>query len=869
MIKFFIVVFSVGVVGNLAAQRCAVGGRVLVEGAQPCEGCIVQVLGKDSTTLLAFTYTDSVGRAWMRLFTRQSRLLIAVSQFGYRDTMLSVRCGAGDSVFFEVQLRVLSIALDEVTVIDKAALLSKRGDTTTFHLRAIQQGNEVTAYDIARRLPGVDIDDRRLKYHGKEIAQILIEDLDVAHANQVRLLEQIRYDRIEKIQIIENQNIDKALDIDSARLQMIMKIDLKDSLSNRWKEMYTVVAGTGYDRVYTLKGSGIVIGEKWGLRAEAVLNNAYEKTITPQVDEIVDGILVRAQLDNRLKRLYEYTHPSNIMNDRLFSKVEREARIVFTRQSEQSTFKSSHAVAQLRGHQYSQQKEYYFINGQYFHTDQRGSIGRTYLYSNTSYLYYRKGFTFYMYLPFNGVFDAADRQMRISNVRGSYSSAEQFRLQRLSLSPHYRVEYARGNLIYKFLGRITGVRRGVHAEYISEDVRFHTMKINPEQADFGQEGIYEGLGGEHQLQVTYTKGKLRLEYAAFYVHRRERIEAMGKNIADPSFSGGNRLIRHGASQVGNVVLSFRRFRLSGGLWSYRYFDRSFAGKWTDKGIAPHVFGMVYLSSKWRLSMSYRVKAVLPVLEQLKTPALLMDRQRYEEGGLPLGVREFRRGVNLSLFKAFETGEGAYNVNVSATYTFPYQTYIYALDASSALTSTRWTLSTVLDERKLSAFYTYHKRWWSTSAHFLALARLYERNGQMHKQYDYNLNVRITYKGRRIHASQVVRLQMWRVSRELPQWFTTVQFAGSLGYNHRQFSQYVHLGFYSTRVAGVWKARPIVSLYSIYRIPKAEAEVSLRLSNITQWGRSTVTTISANPSAIVQREEALQSGDAMLVVKKLF
>ena len=869
VIKYLLYISGIALAVELWAQECVVELRAFVEGRQPCGLCMVQVLQRDSTTLVAFRYTDSAGRVQLSLPEGSDELLIAVSQFGYRDTIFKVRCGLGDTVYSEVSLHALSIALEEVTVIDKLILMRKSGDTTTFHLRAIELGNEVTAYDIVQRLPGVDIDDRQLKYHGKAIAQILLDEVDLSGSDQVRLLEQIRYDQIDKIQIIESQNLDKLLEVDSSQLEMIMKIKLKRIDTKRWRKIYRLEAGGGYDRVYVLQGSGIGIGEKRGIRVETAINNAYSSVLSPSIDALVHGVLLQTQLDNWMKVLYEYSMPNPMMNDQLYKKVEREVRLLWTHKGEQSTFKSTHSIGKVVGRHYSQLQEYYFIDERFYTTEQEGRIGRTLVHSYTRYMRYKRGFTLDVHLPFDGLLAESDRQMRSRSVQGAFSSEERYRFQRFALQPNYRIEYGIGGLSCRLIGRAFIVRRPYDVHYASDDVRFHTIKLDEDKDRFGQSGRYDGLVSEHQLRMVYTRGKLKLRYAAIYGIRRERVAVSGENMADDAYTGRSRLVRHSIAHGGEVVVEARRFRLVGGVRHYWYEDRISMDRWRDVGVTPYLFGMYHLSRKWRLSMSYRYKATLPVLRQMEVPALLGDRQRYALGGLPMGVQERRRAFQLSLFKVFETGSGVYNFNFMASYTLPYRAFLLQLDASNALTVMRWTTSTIRNERSLNMSYWYHKRWWSVRLHTMAVSRLYERGGSSRRQEMYNVEVRVRYKGRKVQMRNVLRINVLRNPEGPIRWYTTLRYGGGPSYVYGNFLQDVRFEIYAVAVGGRWSVRPVVSAYSTYRIPKAAAEVSLRLSNLTNWKRSTLTTTSASPSVVALRTEALQSGELMFVVRKMF
>ena len=165
---------------NLISQSCEVEVNVSYEGGDPCSFCTVQLTKLDSLSLIDFKYTDSLGIAKFDKVTSNEEVLLRASQFGYQDSIVRVSCYSDSKIEIRLTLHPLSVHLNEMTILDKIALLKKNGDTTTFNLKNIESGFEISTFDIVQRFPGIEISGNKISYHGKPLNEILISDIDIS-----------------------------------------------------------------------------------------------------------------------------------------------------------------------------------------------------------------------------------------------------------------------------------------------------------------------------------------------------------------------------------------------------------------------------------------------------------------------------------------------------------------------------------------------------------------------------------------------------------------------------------------------------------------------------------------------------------------
>ena len=153
----------------MVSQSCDIEAYISYAGGEPCDYCPVQLTKLDCITLLDFNYADSLGYIQFHIDTDEQEILLRASQFGYRDSIVLLSCSIPHPTELNIVLHPLSLDLDEVTIIDKIALLNKNGDTTTFNLKALESGFEISTFDIVQRFPGIEISGNKLNYHGEPL----------------------------------------------------------------------------------------------------------------------------------------------------------------------------------------------------------------------------------------------------------------------------------------------------------------------------------------------------------------------------------------------------------------------------------------------------------------------------------------------------------------------------------------------------------------------------------------------------------------------------------------------------------------------------------------------------------------------------
>lgn len=130
-------------------------------------------------------------------------------------------------------------------------------------------------------------------------------------------------------------------------------------------------------------------------------------------------------------------------------------------------------------------------------------------------------------------------------------------------------------------------------------------------------------------------------------------------------------------------------------------------------------------------------------------------------------------------------------------------------------------------------------------------------------------VTFTYKNRRINSQSEIQISNSRTFNTSSSSFSNIAFVSNLSHEYRNFSQFVKLKTQGSVIGNSWRLRPIVSAGLKYKIPSANMEFSLIGANINNLKSNIIYGNTASIESISTYENALQPGNIMLFIKKLF
>lgn len=276
-------------------------------------GAAAIVLKQDSSTYKG-GMTDINGR-----FTipgvREGRYIVKITYTGYNNYFRSVVVGSGP-VTLDVALEASVTQLKGVTIEGAQVRSVQKEDTTEFNAAAFKVNPDATAEDLARKMPGLTVENGTLKAQGEEVKKVLIDGKEFFGDDASMALRNLPAEVVEKMQIFDRlseQAQFTGFDDGNSRktLNIVTKGGLKQAAFGRF------YAGVGTDNRYN---SGGVFNKFNGNRRFTVLgqsNNLNQQNFsTEDLIGMTGGLQGgggRGGGGNRMMMGHGVSDPSNFM----------------------------------------------------------------------------------------------------------------------------------------------------------------------------------------------------------------------------------------------------------------------------------------------------------------------------------------------------------------------------------------------------------------------------------------------------------------------------------------------------------------------------------------------------------------------------
>ncbi len=230
-----------------AAAQYTISGRVTDSAGNSIAGATVKI--KAAALIKVFTRTNQSGYYTLPLQSGTGTVQVEVSHIGYRTTAATVNTTAQPLHF---TLQKSAVLLTGVTV--KATPVRINGDTLSYNPATYASRKDRTVEDVMRRIPGIEIAaNGEITHNGVVISHYYIEGLDMLGGQYNLANQNIRFDDVEKIQVLQNHQDKRVLDSFETSRQPALNIQLKTSARN--KLIGEAMAAAGYDTALLYKAT--------------------------------------------------------------------------------------------------------------------------------------------------------------------------------------------------------------------------------------------------------------------------------------------------------------------------------------------------------------------------------------------------------------------------------------------------------------------------------------------------------------------------------------------------------------------------------------------------------------------------------------
>lgn len=160
-----------------AASLCSGQNRIVLRGTvydagsrTPLSGAFLSL--NRGSAVISGTAADSAGYFYLAADSAGNYIL-QVSSMGFLPYRDSIRAD-GDHTR-SIYLEPNNTLLDEVQIIEKINPVTQRNDTTEYDARAFKVHSGAEAWDLVRKMPGMDLSGKQVRANGESVTRLLID----------------------------------------------------------------------------------------------------------------------------------------------------------------------------------------------------------------------------------------------------------------------------------------------------------------------------------------------------------------------------------------------------------------------------------------------------------------------------------------------------------------------------------------------------------------------------------------------------------------------------------------------------------------------------------------------------------------------
>lgn len=214
-------------------------GKISSSNNNPVSGATIVLVKKNNSSILAYAISGNDGAYRITAKELPDSVNIKVSAIGFAEV---IKLLPRQSEIINFVLIEKATELPEVKV--KSNPISVQGDTINYTVGSFSTSQDRVIGDIIAKLPGIEIDPNGgIKFNGKPISNYYINGLDLLENKYSIANNNIPYDLVNKVQVLDNHQPLRVLDSLKSSTIPALNIELKQKGMNRF--IGTAKAGIG------------------------------------------------------------------------------------------------------------------------------------------------------------------------------------------------------------------------------------------------------------------------------------------------------------------------------------------------------------------------------------------------------------------------------------------------------------------------------------------------------------------------------------------------------------------------------------------------------------------------------------------------
>lgn len=211
----------------LTFSQKTVSGKITDEDgvAIPSASVTIEEPGKDA--ILAYGITNSKGEYKITFTTAEPNVDLKVKAFNQKPLTRQIN-NSDQNLNFKLDSEATEIK--EVQL--KTKMITARGDTISYDLKAFDSKNDRTLADVMRKIPGIEVNtDGTILYQGNAINKFYVNGKDLMEGGYGTINNSLPKDAVQKVEVLENHQPVKILQDKVPSDAAAINIKLKNSVT--------------------------------------------------------------------------------------------------------------------------------------------------------------------------------------------------------------------------------------------------------------------------------------------------------------------------------------------------------------------------------------------------------------------------------------------------------------------------------------------------------------------------------------------------------------------------------------------------------------------------------------------------------------
>ncbi len=190
---------------NLQAQQSSIEGQVIDSAYQKPLSSANVVLRNNLDSLISATISDLEGKFIIKGLSKGNYRL-RVSFIGFKPFVKNISLDNNSISLGRILLVEDPTDLDTVSVTAEADAVVLKTDTVEFNASAFKTTDEASLEELLKKMPGLEVEDGKVKTQGKEITKIIVDGKPFFDGGPQSALENIPANMVKKIQVIDEKS---------------------------------------------------------------------------------------------------------------------------------------------------------------------------------------------------------------------------------------------------------------------------------------------------------------------------------------------------------------------------------------------------------------------------------------------------------------------------------------------------------------------------------------------------------------------------------------------------------------------------------------------------------------------------------------